>query len=961
MYCENCGKKLIRGYQFCMECGTPVPPEVEEEEENEDAQANEQSASEQPSGEMPGIQPIGNEEGTLVFCPTCGMRMQKSTDHCEKCGMKLNANGSSGVPLVNTDPLGGEFGGISDSDLARIDNFVNNSGLGGDISYDVSGGSDDMGGLGGGLGGIGGLGGGDLNSEIEALNQQFANLNATSSDMPAISAPAPEPEPQPEPVPQEPDLGTLSRRVEDFSMEAGMPETQFLSESGLPVINGGEMAEPDEPMQLEQNYDDINIDITAPAPTAVAELEAPAYTEPEAPAYAEPEAPAYTEPEAPAYTEPEAPAYTEPEAPAYTEPEAPAYTEPEAPAYAVPEAPAYTEPEAPAYTEPEAPAYTEPEAPAYTEPEAPAYTEPEAPAYTEPETPAYTEPETPAYTEPETPAYTEPETPAYTEPEAPAYTEPEAPAYTEPEFTQPRRPEPEPAPAAESSENDGADLGKLVYCRNCGQDMYEKEAVCKNCGSPNKWNIKPLKKNVSGSVAKSQKQPTKLFGIFPIPTVIGAAVVVVGVIALIVATSTANKSEDLVSQPATPTTASTVPDTPVEADENAEANVPDVPDVSDVSDVSSVPEEVNPIVTNESQPEPAATEEAAKPATAEVSDAESSRPSDTSSSPAATPAVTTRPNTSVTTRPNTSVTTRPNSVATSPAVTTTPKPAVTAREPAVVSTKPSATVTNEDKQREKILDAFEAVSAEVGKLHLYSQATSYAIDAGFTKTKFTSGMTSVLSGGKSNVSSLVKNAKPSSSELSSAYSSLQKLYDLYTDYYTYVTGTSDSGSKYISTADSKLSSFNSAAKSGLSFKSLQTGNQTSSDKSRQYADMLSNAASAASNAASQFNTVKNSVADLKSSKYESDVMGVIYNDKTSAIMKAAGYAQVVSNYDEMMSGAPAEYSSAKSSLTKAASDLDGMLGVFIDAAYNDLSGFKSEFSSYKTSVDKAVAAVNKAV
>ena len=889
MYCENCGKKLIRGYQFCMECGTPVPPEVEEEEENEDAQANEQSASEQPSGEMPGIQPIGNEEGTLVFCPTCGMRMQKSTDHCEKCGMKLNANGSSGVPLVNTDPLGGEFGGISDSDLARIDNFVNNSGLGGDISYDVSGGSDDMGGLGGGLGGIGGLGGGDLNSEIEALNQQFANLNATSSDMPAISAPAPEPEPQPEPVPQEPDLGTLSRRVEDFSMEAGMPETQFLSESGLPVINGGEMAEPDEPMQLEQNYDDINIDITAPAPTAVAE------------------------------------------------------------------------PETPAYTEPETPAYTEPEAPAYTEPEAPAYTEPETPAYTEPETPAYTEPETPAYTEPETPAYTEPEAPAYTEPEAPAYTEPEAPAYTEPEFTQPRRPEPEPAPAAESSENDGTDLGKLVYCRNCGQDMYEKEAVCKNCGSPNKWNIKPLKKNVSGSAAKSQKQPTKLFGIFPIPTVIGAAVVVVGVIALIVATSTANKSEDLVSQPATPTTASTVPDTPVEADENAEANVPDVPDVSDVSDVSSVPEEVNPIVTNESQPEPAATEEAAKPATAEVSGAESSRPSDTSSSPAATPAVTTRPNTSVTTRPNTPVTTRPNSVATSPAVTTTPKPAVTAREPAVVSTKPSATVTNEDKQREKILDAFEAVSAEVGKLHLYSQATSYAIDAGFTKIKFTSGMTSVLSGGKSNVSSLVKNAKPSSSELSSAYSSLQKLYDLYTDYYTYVTDTSDSGSKYTSTADSKLSSFNSAAKSGLSFKSLQTGNQTSSDKSRQYADMLSNAASAASNAASQFNTVKNSVADLKSSKYESDVMGVIYNDKTSAIMKAAGYAQVVSNYDEMMSGAPAEYSSAKSSLTKAASDLDGMLGVFIDAAYNDLSGFKSEFSSYKTSVDKAVAAVNKAV
>ena len=63
----------------------------------------------------------------------------------------------------------------------------------------------------------------------------------------------------------------------------------------------------------------------------------------------------------------------------------------------------------------------------------------------------------------------------------------------------------------------------------------------------------------------------------------------------------------------------------------------------------------------------------------------------------------------------------------------------------------------------------------------------------------------------------------------------------------------------------------------------------------------------------------------------------------------------------MMSGAPSEYSSAKSSLTTAASDLDGMLGVFIDAAYNTLSGFKTEFNSYNNSVDKAVSAINKAV
>ena len=488
--------------------------------------------------------------------------------------------------------------------------------------------------------------------------------------------------------------------------------------------------------------------------------------------------------------------------------------------------------------------------------------------------------------------------------------------------------------------------------------MYEKEPVCKNCGSPNKWNLKPLKKSVSGSAQKAEKQSTKLFGVLPIPTVIGAAVVVVGVIALVVFTNTANNSDDLVSKPATPTTASTTPPAPVDNESAADVEV--------TSGISDMP--VDPIVTNETDPEQSATVEPTVVATAEstaetVSEEpgapDTSIPEQSSVTTVTTiPAVTTRP--TVTTRP--AVTSKP-AVTTKPVVTT--KPAVTTKpvvtQPAVVPSKPSATVTSEDKQRTKILDAFEAVSAEVGKLHVYSQATSYAVEAGFTKTKFTSGMTGTLSSGKSSVSSLVKGAKPSSSELSSAYSSLQKLYDLYSDYYTYVTGSSDTGSKYTTTADSKLSSFNSSAKSGLSFKSLQTGNQTSSDKSRQYSDMLTKASTAASNAVSQFGTVKNGVTEIKSSSYESDVMDVIYNDKTSAILRAAGYAQVVSNYDEMMSGAPAEYASAKTSLTSAASDLDGLLGVFIDAAYNDLSGFKSEFSSYKSAIDKAVAAINKAV
>ena len=55
MYCENCGKKLIRGYQFCIECGTPVPPEQDEEE----TQAQGEQPAETPQNEeMPRIKPL---------------------------------------------------------------------------------------------------------------------------------------------------------------------------------------------------------------------------------------------------------------------------------------------------------------------------------------------------------------------------------------------------------------------------------------------------------------------------------------------------------------------------------------------------------------------------------------------------------------------------------------------------------------------------------------------------------------------------------------------------------------------------------------------------------------------------------------------------------------------------------------------------------------------------------------
>ena len=804
MYCENCGKKLIRGYQFCIECGTPVPPE-DAEELNDQPDESDQTGA-QSSEEMPGIKPLGSEEGTLVFCPTCGMRMQKSTEFCEKCGMKLTDNGptNGGVPLVNTDPLGGDFSGMSEHDIAQINNFVNNSGFdGSSITYGDSFQDNN------GLGGVGDFGGGNLNSEIEALNQQFANLNSTSSDMPAISAPVKEPEPEPVPQPAEPDLGTLSRRVDDFSMEAGMPETQFLSESGLPVINGGEMAEPDVPVELEHHLDDINIDTSEPA------AETPAYTEPE-------------------------------------------------------------------------------------------YSEPAA------------------------------ETPAYTEP-----------AYSEPAYTAPSKPE-------EPAEDAGVDLGKLIYCRNCGQDMYEKETVCKNCGSPNKWNEKPLRHSVSGGTAKEHKEPTKVFGIFPIPTVIGAGVVVAGLIALIVITTSSQNpgtDPDIVQNSVSFTSA-------------AESDATSAPEEnSDTDPVVTEPEDTQSDVS-----EPAVTDPISEPedtnsdnSRSDVSEPEESTVPEESSAPenSSTPGHTTA----------SSATSRASSApAVVPPVTSSTKASVTSRvttpttSTPAVSSKPSATVSSEDKQRAKMIDAFEAISAEVGKVHVYAQATEFAIEEGKTKTFYTSAMTSTLSSGKTNAASLLKSAKPSSSELSSAYSALEKLYDLYSEYYNYVTTTSDTDSKFTSNETKKWDAFNTSVKNNFNYSKLQTKNQTEADKSRTYADIMTSASTAASNAVSQFTTVKGAVENIKSSKYDSDVMTTIYNKKTSSMLKAAGYAQLVTNYYGLLnSGVPSAYSSAKNALSTASSEADELLAVFTQAGYNDLSGFKTESNNSIKAVNNAINSINKAL
>lgn len=267
MVCANCGKNLIRGYAFCMECGSPVPPEVLEEggmpgrtdnegrpqsdaenapkPENKDGEKKEAPAGDVQSS-MPGIGSFSdsNSTETLVFCPNCGMHMQDSTYKCNKCGMTLGEKpknvplSAGGVPLMNTDPTGGLGGigggldGISESDIEQITGFM--SGTGNIPIFAVE---DDP---------TPDLFGSDISAnDFAALSEQLANFSA-ANDMPSIDAI--------DAVERinkaETEKPAVERRVDDFNMSGG--SSALMTDNSVPVIGNYSMDEiPEENVDLD--------------------------------------------------------------------------------------------------------------------------------------------------------------------------------------------------------------------------------------------------------------------------------------------------------------------------------------------------------------------------------------------------------------------------------------------------------------------------------------------------------------------------------------------------------------------------------------------------------------------------------------------------------------------------------------------------------------------------------------
>ena len=998
MFCENCGKKLIRGYQFCMECGTPVPPEVEQEQPADSAaQGGAESSAAQGANNAeirstPSVEPINNGSGTLVFCQTCGMHMQTSTTVCEKCGMPLGGsrptvNVSNGnVPLVNNNPIENEFGGISgisDEDIGQINDLLGGGGLEASpqIAYNTPSSGGEMAAI-----------GKSTQSEIDELTRQLESFGASTGDMPAIGVqPVAAEMRQPEPKVGE------ARELQDFAMDSAEAHSQVFTnpiDRSVPIIEGGSMDEdPSADISLDP-YSFVNNVLegteNAPAAPAVEEI-APAVEEVAPPMQPEdfaPSAPAVEE-IAPAVEEIAPPMQPEdfaPSAPAVEEiaPAVEEIAQPVQPEDFAPSAPAVEE-IAPAVEEiappmqpedfaPSAPAVEE-IAPAVEEIAPPMQPEdfaPSAPAVDE-IAPAVEEIAQPVQPENFDTEYIEPPVmPEYVPPVMPEYSEPAddetvildgAPAVAETAESKLSSPAPQRAPSAPDApiqlarrprdpnappEEDPV-LGKLSYCRNCGQDMYEKETVCKNCGAPYRAPKKhdaSLDNRLGGTDGKKKKT---------VPIIAGSAAVVCAAIVLLIVGVSGKKNKDNLT--GNETLSVDTPSTSSAASTSAEPedSTPDVvtvaPETEDVSPVTE-PDEVTPPPTTEDD----------KPVVAGPETAESTDPAPDTSKPE--PAISTPKPATSTSKPPATTTPKPNT-------TTTPKAAVTTTPKHAATGTVSAKAASLEKDREKIMDAVEKMAAEVGKIDMLAQNVIYTMEnasgnaetarTGYYNRDFAKNIISSIDSGKSAVDTAISSAKPKNSELDSVYSQLSTLQKKYTAYYDFIKSPSGSTSKFTSSCSTYLSDFTSTLSSNFKYTKF-TSSYTAYETAESYAAAMSDAIAAANNAVSAFSTLEGKLTELKKDNFDTNAVQTLSksaNSKTYA--NAAAYAQEVAAYRIMLANPPSDYSSAYSYLKTASDKLNALVGLYNMIQENDRSSFSSESSTSITAARSAISSATKEI
>ena len=930
MFCENCGKKLIRGYQFCMECGTPVPPEEEQEQPADGAaQGGAESSAAQGANNAeirstPSVEPINNGSGTLVFCQTCGMHMQTSTTVCEKCGMPLGGsrptvNVSNGnVPLVNNNPIENEFGGISgisDEDIGQINDLLGGGGLEASpqITYNTPSSGGEMAAI-----------GKSTQSEIDELTRQLESFGASTGDMPAIGVqPVTAEMRQPEPKAGE------ARELQNFAMDSAEAHSNVFTnpiDRSVPIIEGGSMDEdPNADISLDP-YSFVNnvLEGTESVPAAPAAEEITPAVEEIAPPM-QPEDFAQSAPAVEEIAPPMQPEDFAPSAPAVEE-IAPAVEE-----IAPPMQPEDFTPSAPAVEE-IAPAVEEISPPVQPEDFDTEYIEP-------PVMPEYVPPVMPEYSEPaddETvildgaPAVAET---AESKPSSPAPQR--APSAPDAPIQLARRPRDPNAPPEEDPV-----LGKLSYCRNCGQDMYEKETVCKNCGAPYRAPKKhdaSLDNRLGGTDGKKKKT---------VPIIAGSAAVVCAAIVLLIVGVSGKKNKDNLT--GNETLSVDTPSTSSAASTSAEPE----DSTPDVVTVAPVTEDV-PAVTEPDEATTPATTEKDKPVVAGPETAESTEPAPDTSKPV--PATSTPKPATSTSKPNT---------------TTTPKATTTTANPAAAGTV-SAKAASLEKDREKIMDAVEKMAAEVGKIDMLAQNVIYTMEnasgnaetarTGYYNRDFAKNIISSIDSGKSAVEAAISSAKPKNSELDSVYSQLSTLQKKYTAYYDFIKSPSGNTSKFTSSCSTYLSDFTSTLSSNFKYTKF-TSSYTAYETAESYAAAMSDAIAAANNAVSAFSTLEGKLTELKKDNFDTNAVQTLSksaNSKTYA--NAAAYAQEVAAYRIMLANPPSDYSSAYSYLKTASDKLNALVGLYNMIQENDRSSFSSESSTSITAARSAISSATKEI
>ena len=493
--------------------------------------------------------------------------------------------------------------------------------------------------------------------------------------------------------------------------------------------------------------------------------------------------------------------------------------------------------------------------------------------------------------------------------------------------------------------NNIADLGKLVYCRNCGQDMYEKAQKCDMCGHPNIWwgpdAKRTLTHKVSGAGSTDQKpakEKFKLFGIFSVPALVCICLGIAFLAFLIVPSILGGKEEIKTNKDKTQT---------VEVDNGGGSN----------DEQTEQAEQSDSTTTSTTASESAATTTTTDPVEAETTEA-----SDDNGAQQTAEADTeqTTANTTATTPATTTTTAATTTTATTTTATTTTKPNTTTTVATTTATQPSyyapsATVKSQNKERDAIISAYETMAAEIGKMQLLVSTIEYeAIKRGNDieaagKSLYSYGIGAdilkSIKNGKSGVTSAVTSAKPTTSELNAAYKSLQTLQSKYNAYYDYIVGATKF-SNYVSKCSSYFNDFQSTASSSLALSKLNTSAQNTTDRDHYYADVLSEAFSAVDNAVSAYTTLYNKGKAVSSSAFDSEFPSMLASN-ASTYIKAAKYAQAVSSYCDILKSAPSAYSSAYKQLQKASEHLNNCTDLFVGAALDQsLESFKSNANTY---------------